>query len=47
MLIAKIDLVKIEETKKKIVTQNVSMCKAIKIESIFWLLQRKKDKRTS
>ena len=36
-----------EETKKKIVAQNASMCTGMKIESIFWLSTLKKDKRTA
>ncbi len=43
--IAKIDLEKAEETKEKIVAQNVSICAEMKIESIFWLSAMKKDRR--
>ncbi len=42
----KIDLKKREETKEKIVIQNVSIYTKIKIESIFWLSILKKDKCT-
>ncbi len=45
--IAKIDIEKPEETKKKIITQNVSICAGMKIESIFWLSTSKKNRRTS
>ena len=45
--IAKIDLEKAEETKEKIVMQNISMCANMKIESIFWLSILKKYRRTS
>lgn len=38
IFIAKIDLKKAEETKKKIVTQNASICAKIKIKSIFGFL---------
>ncbi len=45
--ITKIDMEKPEETKKKIMAQNASICAWMKIESIFWLSTSKKDRRTS
>ena len=47
ILIVKIDMEKPEETKKKIVKQNASICGGMKIDSIFWLSPSKKDRRTS
>lgn len=44
--IAKNCLKKIEEIKKKIVTQNASICMRMKIGGIFWLSTLKKNKRT-
>lgn len=45
--VAKIDFKKIEGTKKKLVTQNASMCTGIKIKSLFWLSSIKKDRQTT
>ena len=44
ILIAKIDLEKVEKMKEKIIMQNVSMCIGMKIESFFWLYALKKNR---
>lgn len=44
---AKIDLEKMKKTKKKLVTQNASMCAGMKIESLFWLSFTKKNRQTT
>lgn len=41
----KIDFEKIEETKEKLMTQNASICRNIKIESLFWLLSIEKNRQ--
>ncbi len=43
---AKIDFKKIKEIDKKLVTQNASICKGIRIESIFWMSPMNKNRQT-
>lgn len=45
--VAKMNFEKRKETKKKLVTQNASMCISMKIESLFWLSSIRKDKKTA
>lgn len=45
--IVKMNFEKMEETKKKVVTQNASMCIGMKIESLFWLSSIKKNRQTA
>ncbi len=41
------DLEKAEDMKEKLVTQNASICKGMKVESIFWSSPAKKDRQTA
>lgn len=47
ILIAKIDLVKIDKIKEKIASQNATICAAMKIENIFWLYRQRKNRCTT